>query len=470
MSLLAERERRKAEHVLERDYLAMREEVLRSVRSVLHRMSVPYHEDELQWFYNTAWWSFYEKLRDGAVTELDKHNPAGFLVTAATRRAIDAVRRAPVRGRVDVIDVEDRGSEPDFADMMDNRHLLRQFTQGLREQLTERECQMATLCWIDGHTRPEAARILGLPEERAQKIMDAATPKIFALIETIKRGGWCEEHQSMMRAFARDWLDHDGQRYKLAKDHLEDCPACRRFVREALCIVLPPVFIPIHGAASSSATWHALNRGVHAAWRHHIHKIGPHVILGHSTAAVGAGAAAGGVAGGTGLLAGPGAKLGAGLAVLALGGAAIVGAPPVLHENTHHAATHRQPAVVASRTGPTSVTTPAQLVATHFSSTRAARSQARRQSTRSHGTRSAREHRGRRHRTPSPAHTANAEFTPETGTSTSTTSTAPPPTQAPTPSSSAPVPVTHPSTSKRSTTSSAGQGCEFTFEQAGAHC
>jgi hypothetical protein len=55
--------------------------------------------------------------------------------------------------------------------------------------------------------------------------------KIGAFMATIA-DGWCDAHESLMRAYALRVLAEHGDRYKLAKTHLAECPVCRRFVNE----------------------------------------------------------------------------------------------------------------------------------------------------------------------------------------------------------------------------------------------
>lgn len=367
--LLAIRRQREARDRIERDYRAMKADVLRTVRSILlSRHNLRLSEDELDACYNAAWQTLYESLAKGAELEepggrlvqaadlgpADLRNQGGFLVTVCLRRAIDEVRRTQPGRRVDALEVEDRGVELDLATALDNRRILREFVAGLREKLTDRECQIATLCWIEGYTRPEAAAILKLPESRVQKIMDAATPKIAEFAQTIQEGGWCEEHASMMRAHALYLHDPGGERYALAEHHLADCPSCRRMVRalRGLGAIIPPVWLPLHGPAGSSLLWTKLNGQVHAAWHQHIGTIGPHVILAKSGVAAGAGAGTGSAVGsgaatgsaggtaatGTGLLAGAGAKVGLGVAVVVAGGAIAVGTGGVARSSTHRQA------------------------------------------------------------------------------------------------------------------------------------
>jgi RNA polymerase sigma factor (sigma-70 family) len=357
MGLLAERQERRVQDQLERDYEEMRSSVMRSMRSHLRRRGLQFDELDLEGFYNTAWHALHSRLAAGEEME----NPGGFLVAVACRRAIDDWRRTERRLRRDVsVDVNERGVDPDFAKLLDDRRLLREFTEGLREKLSERECQVATLCYIMDYTRPEAAEALGIPEERIQKIMDGATPKIGEFVAIIEGDGWCTEHKSMMNAYARNWLDEEGERYEFARRHLEDCPGCRLYVRakQGLAELIPPVWLPAGAAGAHSATLATLHHAVHAAWHHHIGLIGSHVVLTHGGAAAGAGVGAGGASAGHVVAgAGAGSGTGAGGSIFASGIAAKVGISVAIvggglaiarlaGTGAHHS--HRPPAVSAS--------------------------------------------------------------------------------------------------------------------------
>ena len=471
MSLLAERKRRETLALLERSYDEIKRDVLRSTEAKLRSKGITdFSSDLLEEYYNRAWWALYSKGAEGG----DLNDPGGFLVTYCWRRAIDELRHTRPGRRVDALDVEERGAEQDFAAEIDRQRIIRQFTEGAREKLTERECQVVALCWIAGYTRPEAARILDLPEGRIQRIMDAATPKIAEFTQTIRNGEWCKEHESMMRAYAHHLLRPGGERHRLAEHHLADCPSCRRFVRtlEGLAALIPPVALPMPGSGVGSAPWHVLNQKVAFAWRHQISTIGPHVVLGHSAAAAGAGAgggggsaAGGGAATGKGLLAGTAGKALATAAVLAVGGGLAVGAShiaPVRHRNDHqhqHAPGTGQVARVAppphSGIATTASTAPPLQAA-------AKKRAARRPASRSRAHIASRARRARRQ-------PSNAEFVPEGTPSSLSPAGASQPTQtaattAGQPPARAPAPATSGQHRSAGASSGSNSGCAFSFE------
>ena len=148
----------------------------------------------------------------------------------------------------------------DHAEELDDRVKVRQLMEGLRGRLSAREREAASLCYLQGLSRAQAAARMGLSEARMRKLMEGrsrARPgvaaKVGAIVETISSGRWCEEQGSLMRAFAFGILDPDGDRYRLADAHRRQCPACRRYVRSlrGLAVVLPPVLSPLTLAAGA---------------------------------------------------------------------------------------------------------------------------------------------------------------------------------------------------------------------------
>ncbi len=162
-------------------------------------------------------------------------------------------------------------SERDFAAELDDRMRLRQLFEGLRGRLDAREREAATLCYLQGLSRAEAAERMGVSERRMRKLMEGHGPgrpgvagKVGALVETIRDGAWCAEQGSLMRALAYGILDPDGERHRLALAHHGQCPACRAYVASlrGLAATLPPVLLPWGLGAAALA--HA-GEGLHAA-------------------------------------------------------------------------------------------------------------------------------------------------------------------------------------------------------------
>ena len=119
--------------------------------------------------------------------------------------------------------------------------------------LSERECEAASLCYLQGLSRAEAAERMGISEARMRKLMEGAgsgrpgvARKVGDLLDTIKAGGWCEQQSSLMRAFAFGVLDPQGERHALAVAHCRECPACRAHVASlrGLASVLPLPLLP----------------------------------------------------------------------------------------------------------------------------------------------------------------------------------------------------------------------------------
>ena len=347
--------RHRAERLLREEFEALRGQVLASVRGRLRASGVSLDRDDLEACYATAWQGLYAAVLDGQ----EIANPTGWLVLVTFRRAIEE-QRARVRTRAD-LGMETAGAvETDFAAELDDRMRLRQLFEGLRGRLDGREREAATLCYLQGLSRSEAAARMGVSEARMRKLMEGRGPgrpgvagKVGALVASIRDGEWCEQQGSLMRALAYGILDPDGERYQLARMHHEECPACRAYVTSlrGLAAALPPVLLPWGvGAAALVRAGEGLHAGALGAGR----AAGGGAVR----AAGGAGAAsasgvagAGGVAGGGGWLAGAG-SLGAKLAVgcvLALG----VGAGCVALDIRHpaHAPGHERRRIAGARIG-----------------------------------------------------------------------------------------------------------------------
>jgi DNA-directed RNA polymerase specialized sigma24 family protein len=385
--------RYRAERLLRQEFDALRAGVLSGTRGRLRAAGVRLDASDLDACYSQAWHGLYTAVLDGE----EILNVAGWLALVTYRRAIEEHRgRARVRCAGDDLDAfpgargglsssvasggETAASrERDFAAELDDRIRLRQLFEGLRGRLSVREQEAASLCYLQGLSRSEAALRMGVSDARMRKLMEgrgAGSPgvagKVGALVETIRAGSWCEEQGSLMRGFAFGILDPQGERYRLAILHRNECSACRAYVLSlrGLAAVLPPVPSLLHlvaGAGSLAAKGAAAGArsgsGAHAGGA-----IGAGASSPATSGAVGAGASASGagVAGGGWLLAGGpvGAKLAVGC-LLALGvgaGCVALSANPggLVHTTAHRRgraslrAAHRQdglPGVYGSAAG-----------------------------------------------------------------------------------------------------------------------
>jgi RNA polymerase sigma factor (sigma-70 family) len=301
----------RAERLLRRDFERLRITVLSSVRSRLGGSAAELDASDLEACYASAWHGLYAAVLGGDQIT----NPAGWLVVVTTRRAIDERRsRHPGECRQDIA-LEGYGQEPDLVARLDETRQLRELFQGLRERLNAREREAATLCYLQGLSRQQAARRMGMSAKRMRKLMDGdgagregVARKVGGLLAVIRADEWCAQRSSMMRALAFGILEPGGERYRLALAHQRECPACRRYVRSlrGLAAILPPLALPT-GIGAGAGAGSCIGAG--------------------GGASAGGGLASGAVAGGGSWpLAGSlGGKLTAGLAALgvAAGGAVI---------------------------------------------------------------------------------------------------------------------------------------------------
>jgi DNA-directed RNA polymerase specialized sigma24 family protein len=255
--------RYRAERLLRKEFSGQRSKVLALVRSRLHAKGLTLAPADLEACYALAWHGLYATVLAGEHVE----NPSAWLVVVTFRRAVDESRSA---GRqIPVAQAEAANPiTPDLAGELDDRARLRQVFEGLHT-LSKREREAASLCYLQGLSRAQAAERMGISEARMRKLMEgrgAGRPgvagKMGELLDTIKAGGWCEQQSSLMRAFAFGVLEPGGERHTLAMAHCRECPACRAHVASlrGLAVVLPlPLFSPLGlaGANAGAGAGHA---------------------------------------------------------------------------------------------------------------------------------------------------------------------------------------------------------------------
>ncbi len=246
--------RYRAERLLRKDFVGLRAKVLTIVRAQLRAKGIALDPADLEACYAQAWHGLYATVLEGEQVE----NPSAWLVLVTFRRAVDEHRAA---GRAGVVGLGEIGSYPsrfdatrtDLASELDDRARLREVFEALRSRLSARECEAASLCYLQGLSRAEAAERMGVSEARMRKLMEGAgagrrgvAGKVGELLETIEAGGWCEQQSSLMRAYAFGILEPGGERHALAVVHCRDCPACRAHVASlrGLASVLPLPLLP----------------------------------------------------------------------------------------------------------------------------------------------------------------------------------------------------------------------------------
>jgi RNA polymerase sigma factor (sigma-70 family) len=406
MSPLALR-RYRADRLLRAEFERLRASVLAGVSARLRVVGVRLDGSDLDACYAQAWQGLYASVLDGEQIA----DPEAWLARVVYRRAIDEHR---ARGRLKRLvprvgsDAPPAGhgrqaadgtlagityaAQRDLAEQLDDRARLRQVFEALRARLSVREREAATLCYLQGLSRAEAAMRMGVSERRMQKLMDGrgdgspgVAQKVGALVATIDAGRWCEEQGSLMRGFAYGILAPGGERHRLAEAHRAECPACRAYVLSlrGLAAVLPPVPSLLHllvgpaalgggaaaGAGAGSTSASGAGSGAAASGG------------GATAGVVGSGAAAGafssGAAGSWWLAGGSlGAKLAVGC-VLALGvgagcvalGGHVAGGPARVR---HHAHPARADARSAGLSSSVLDATPTESAASAVTSTRAA--------------------------------------------------------------------------------------------------
>ena len=244
----------RAERLLRREFHERRATVLARVHERLAARDLHLDACDLQSCYAQAWHGLYATVLAGG----EVANPTGWLVTVTFRRGLEECRGADARD-VAALD-DDPRAEEDPDRRLDDLARLRELFEGMRTRLSARECEAATLCYLQGLSRDEAADRMGVSSRRMDKLMDGVrgapgvSAKLGELLALVRGGRWCEEQASLMRALALGLLDPAGERYRVAVVHQRECPACRAYVASlrGLAAVLPP--LPLGALAAGGAT------------------------------------------------------------------------------------------------------------------------------------------------------------------------------------------------------------------------
>jgi DNA-directed RNA polymerase specialized sigma24 family protein len=250
--------RYRAERLLRKGFPELRSKVLAVVGSRLRAKGVSLDRSDLEACYAQAWQGLYATILAGEQVE----SPTAWLVLATFRRAIDESRSAArVAARAEAARAAGMVTVGgDLAGELDDRTRLREVFEAMRSRLTARECEAASLCYLQGLSRSEAAARMGMSDARMRKLMEgpgAGSPgvagKLGELLATIQAGEWCEQQSSLMRAYAFGILDPEGERHALAVAHTRDCPSCRAHVAalRGLASVLPPLPLLLPFAAGA---------------------------------------------------------------------------------------------------------------------------------------------------------------------------------------------------------------------------
>lgn len=206
------RRRRLEQH--ERDYEALRMRVYRTVRAKLGKAGIAWDEDMVGGAYNLAWHSLHQLLIDGKAVD----DPGAWLAQRTHLRTIEAYRLLHVDRYVDHGDDPFEGTyEEDIDRAVDDELSRLRISAAFKGQLTERECQAASLCYLHDMTRTEAAAVMGLDKNRIDKIMDSASKKVGAIARAIEQGVWCDQQNSLMRAYALGLHTEGGHRWQVAQ-------------------------------------------------------------------------------------------------------------------------------------------------------------------------------------------------------------------------------------------------------------
>ncbi|HEY3944442.1 MAG TPA: sigma-70 family RNA polymerase sigma factor [Solirubrobacteraceae bacterium] len=286
--------------------------------------------------YNLAWHGVWEMVARGEPIE----NLKALLVHITVLRSKDIHRTRHAEMHTDA-DLETQAVEVDLAEQADDRGKLMGLFERLKDRLNTNERKAVTLCILHGYSRAEAAKELGMPERKFQRIMDEAWKKVTSVAAGLDGRGCADgEWARALRSYALHLIDEDHPDYSKVAEHIEGCAPCRHYVRglEGLAAVMPPLgfrFVPY--GHHHPGIIHTAIEAVHRLFGGH-----------GASAATGGGSTAGAAAAGAGTV-----KVAAIVVVsLAVVGGVSIHAATSSH-HTHH--THRHS---ASAPGRAAVVTP----------------------------------------------------------------------------------------------------------------
>ena len=180
------------------------------------------------------------------------------------------------RDRVELLATEELLTEQavtDLAETIDDRQILRDAIFCLKTSLPERVRLVWTMRFAGDYEPGEIQRQLGISKKAYEKDLELGSRLVVSRLESVRESGVCEtpDMTSMVRAYAMWGEEHGSERAKLAREHLGECPACRRTVlvlraAQRAAAFLPP---PILGltAQHSPALGVVLQTTENLAWR-----------------------------------------------------------------------------------------------------------------------------------------------------------------------------------------------------------
>jgi DNA-directed RNA polymerase specialized sigma24 family protein len=174
---------------------------------------------------------------------------AAWLTTAAHNAVISEHRKT---SRVEPLATEELLTEQaviDLADTVDDRQILRDAIFCLKTSLPERVRLVWTMRFAGDYEPGEIQRQLGISKKAYEKDLEMGSRLIVSRLESARTSGVCNtpDMTSMVRAYAIWGEEHGAERAKLAREHLEHCPACRRTVlllraaQRAAAFLPPPI-------------------------------------------------------------------------------------------------------------------------------------------------------------------------------------------------------------------------------------
>lgn len=171
---------------------------------------------------------------------------AAWLTTVAHNSVVSEHRKT---ARVNLLATEDLLTEEavtDLAETVDDRQILRDAIFCLKTSLPERVRLVWTMRFAGDYEPGEIQERLQISKKAYEKDLELGSRLVVSRLESARNSGVCDtpDMTSMVRAYAIWGEEHGAERAKLAREHLEQCPACRQTVRVLRAAQRAAAFLP----------------------------------------------------------------------------------------------------------------------------------------------------------------------------------------------------------------------------------
>jgi len=209
-------------------YGRLYQELQRPARAMVRRaFGGMFSDAEIEDVYGNAWLGTLRALKDRP--ELPEPELRKYVLTAVANHASKELRR---RGRRPTAPLEYAPEVPDHQETPDERVTTKESSQVTREILsTLPERRRAVMMFRYGwglDPQEVCGLVQGLSHRAYRKEITAGVDEVTQKLRLVEQGGWCDDREPVLKAYATGLADPDQQRQ--AEQHLAHCRPCTDFV------------------------------------------------------------------------------------------------------------------------------------------------------------------------------------------------------------------------------------------------